>query len=332
MSGKTIPFRIRSHTAGFPARREGISISEQNRENVILFPKTIDYYQIELTRLLETERYGEAIGLLRFLSSVDSGDERTNEEWRALLEWLQTLEPAETGEAGRAASIAEEEEEDISEDVLRKRHFAERSRTDAEYAGKLLDMLDREPSLAKQALALEQLSMLEDEGVARALRAWLAKTPLPSMIQFKVLQILKQRGEEGSVSFPRMGEEVTVDIQDTPASFDEFPDVLGEVLDRIVRASEIKQPTLAYFARQTWHEFLAAVYGTSFYRQLAAMEPEHVDAWAAAFQLFLERATFGTASEDEALEQYGITEELRFVWQRASERLEEFMKKEFPGR
>ena len=54
----------------------------------MLLPKTIDFYQIEITRMLETERYEEAIALLRFLAKCDSGDIRTNEEWLALLAWL----------------------------------------------------------------------------------------------------------------------------------------------------------------------------------------------------------------------------------------------------
>lgn len=58
--------------------------------NVILLPRTIDYYQMRLTRLLETDRFAEAAELLRFLLQCRTDDERTVEEWRMLLEWMES--------------------------------------------------------------------------------------------------------------------------------------------------------------------------------------------------------------------------------------------------
>ena len=103
---------------------------EPSRNNVILFPKTHDYYQIELTRMLESERYGEAIALLQFLLTCDGEDARIREEGDALLQWLVSAFPeAERdareldipeGLAGWTKSTAEEESEETEQDILRR--------------------------------------------------------------------------------------------------------------------------------------------------------------------------------------------------------------------
>ena len=40
---------------------------EDDARNVYLFPNMLDHYQIQLTRMLEAEQFGEAKRLIRFL-------------------------------------------------------------------------------------------------------------------------------------------------------------------------------------------------------------------------------------------------------------------------
>ena len=66
--------------------------SEEHRtrsSNIFLLPNTIDYYQFQITELLERERYGEAKELLKFLLDCRTSETETMEEWRALLDWLE---------------------------------------------------------------------------------------------------------------------------------------------------------------------------------------------------------------------------------------------------
>ncbi|GJM79232.1 hypothetical protein HMSSN139_17280 [Paenibacillus sp. HMSSN-139] len=75
-----------------------------------MFPKTLDYYQIELTRMLETERYGEAVELLQFLLQCQGEDPRHYEEWQALLDWLLGAFPALKNGMPDPQGFEEEEE------------------------------------------------------------------------------------------------------------------------------------------------------------------------------------------------------------------------------
>lgn len=296
------------------------AITEKLRHNVVLFPKTIDYYQIELTRMLETERYREAIELLRFLVECDSGDPRTNEEWQALLDWLRTMQP----------DLYIEEEEEVSEEELRRRQLTDKEKKDANYVRELLQILEDGTNLAKQALALEQLSCLEDPSINEALKKWLISVPLPPTLQFKVLQVLRRRGEDSTVTLDKLGEPVKFDIQATPSSFDDFPQEAYSIVDRFLSFSETKHPVLAYFAEETWQEFLSYLYGTSVYEELLSLTEDQTDAWACAFHLVLEETMLGTVDEENAYELYGITEELKFSLSRASMLFKRFVRDVFP--
>ena len=156
----------------------------KSRGELILFPKTIDYYQIELTKLLEKEAYGEAIRTLEFLVECRTDDGRANEEWSTLLEWLRSEFP----DAARAAGGDPDEDEpgDVAEsDLLRGRVAAKASR-DKQYAKRLVESLSRGAPEA-QLHALEQLGHLEDESVAGALLKKLAEPQLHPFVAFKLL-------------------------------------------------------------------------------------------------------------------------------------------------
>lgn len=302
-------------------------MSGKTNDNVILFPKTVDFYQFELTRMLETERYGEAIELLRFLLACQSPDERVQEEWHALLQWLQTMFPESE------KSLREEQDEDdwTEQDMLRE-HLAVKAREDSGYTDKLLDMLQDSYSMENQLLALGQLAFVDDSRINGKLAAWLAAEEQHPMLQYKTMQTLKLRGMSGMLQFKKNGETILVDVDDTPSDFDQFPPHINEILERIQENSQTNNPALAYFAEETWNEFLAFVYGTSTYRQMLLMDTESIDAWAAALHLVLLEQVFESGDREEIFELYGVTNELVFQWEQAYRIMQQFAAATFTGR
>ncbi|WP_010270924.1 hypothetical protein [Paenibacillus senegalensis] len=296
------------------------------KDNVILFPKTIDYYQIEITRMLEGERYKEAIELLEFLVQCNSGDSRTDEEWESLLGWLKSMQ----GEWMKG-SLEEEADYSENEEDMREKALAAKSRDDQHYAENLLAILQEGASIAKQTLALEQLAYLDHPKINQVLKQWLPEAALPPMLQFKCLQILKRRGEEGVVELNKLGEPVHLMIQDTPSSIEDFPAQIKQIVERLLSISEVNDPNLSYFATETWQEFLAYIYGTPIYDELLVLETEEADAWACAFHILLEETMFGSSDEQEKTDKYGITEQLKFTLLKALQTFREFKANVFPG-
>ncbi|CAG7647953.1 hypothetical protein ACFQI7_20815 [Paenibacillus allorhizosphaerae] len=301
-------------------------MTEQPTDNVILFPKTVEYYQFELTRLLETERYGEAIGTLRFLLACQTGDNRAREEWQSLLDWLQLMFP------DLSMAELEEPEEDTDEAELLKRHLHMKAEQSPDYANKLLESLFQQKSADKQMLALDQLAFIEHPGINDALIRFLTETPLPPFIQFRTLQTLKKRGAEGPVTLTKNGEAARIDIEETPVDFDQFPSQIQEIISRVREISETQHPALAYFAEETWNEFLAFIFGTSSYRQMLRQDAACVDVWACALHLTLLERVFDGGDKEELFELYGITSELAFQWEQAYRIMQQFAQAVFPGK
>jgi len=131
-----------------------MNIADPSKDNVVLLPKTVDYYQMELTRMLETERYGQAMELLRFLLRCQTDDERSRDEWGSLLDWLSTMFP---DHADGTRPDAGEWEEEETENDLRRNHVLQKAAADRAYADKLLEALRQPVSPEKQFMALEQL-------------------------------------------------------------------------------------------------------------------------------------------------------------------------------
>ncbi|MCS7458762.1 hypothetical protein N0M98_01305 [Paenibacillus doosanensis] len=302
-------------------------MTDKLSDNVILFPKTVEFYQFELTRMLETERYGEAIQLLRFLLACQSREERVREEWQALLQWLQTMFP----DSALPAEAGEDEPELTEADLFRER-MAEREREDSGYALRLLERLTSADSVDNQLLALDQLAYLEHPDINGRLSRWLSSEELHPLIQYKTLQTLKLRGMTGTVRLAKNGEIVLADVEETPADFDQFPSHINEIRDRIQEMSHTNHPALAYFAQETWNEFLAYVYGTAQYRQLLRMERDSVDAWAAALHLVLLERLFDSGDKDEIFELYGVTNDLVFQWEQAYRVMQQFAAAVFSGK
>jgi hypothetical protein len=286
-------------------------LTEKPNDNVILFPKTVEYYQYELTRMLETERYGEAIQLLSFLLTCHHQDARIEEEWQALLQWLQTMFPEEV------FAFGEEGEEDLTETELLRQHLSVKVKADSGYAEKLLSMLEEPKSLENQLLALDQLAFIEHPDINVKLGEWLSAKEQHPLIQYKGLQTLKLRGFTGPLQLEKHGEKIVVEVEDTPKSFDDFPAPINEIMERFQEMSQTNQPALFYFAQETWNEFLAFIYGTAQYQQMLRQERDCVDIWAAALHFVLLEKVFHGGAKDEIMELYGITNDLVFQWEQA---------------
>jgi len=298
-----------------------MNIADPSKDNVVLLPKTVDYYQMELTRMLETERYGQAMELLRFLLRCQTDDERSRDEWGSLLDWLSTMFP---DHADGTRPDAGEWEEEETENDLRRNHVLQKAAADRAYADKLLEALRQPVSPEKQFMALEQLVYVDHPGINEQLTRHLAQTDLHPFVQFKILQTLKRRGATGSLTFSRNGERLNLDVEDVPLEMDQYPANITGVMSRLQDRSEISHPELAYFAEELWKEFLAFIYGTSIYYQLVNLDSEQVDSWAAALHTVLLEIMMGQADQEEVKDIYGITDRLLMVYSQAYRVLKNF--------
>ncbi|MFC0212642.1 hypothetical protein ACFFK0_09210 [Paenibacillus chartarius] len=308
---------------------------EPTSNNVILLPATIAHYERELTKYLEAERYEEAVRLLQFLSSCEGGGPAKEEEWLALLSWLQTMFP-ETGFAGAESSGTDSAEDAEDEEQFVRQYVANRSGGDRSYGLQLIELLRASASPERQLMALEQLTFTDTEEGDAVILDWLAETEAHPMVQFKALQTLKKRGVKGAARFPKLGAVHSVDIEETPGSLDEFPEPVRDIISRVEEISDIGLPDFPYFARQTWLEFLAYSYGTELYKTIVRADKEGaVDAWAAALHRLLLETVFGEADTAELAELYGITAVLQTHWDEAYKELKRFsriMLPVLPGR
>ncbi|MBP1938292.1 hypothetical protein J2Z20_003212 [Paenibacillus sediminis] len=266
-----------------------------------------------MTRMLETERYGEAISLLELLLKFQGQDERHYEEWAALRDWLKTSFPQEEGHA----SNREEDEDDWSEQELTRRHVQSKLAQDGEYADKLLRAVMEEPFSDQALLALEQLAYIDQPEVDDALIKWLDNRSVHPLIQFRILQTLKRRGMNGVVTFFRGQEQVEVEVESVPLEPGEFPMGIVRILERVADQTEIHEPALFYFAQEMWMQFVMASYGTANYRSMLSEEDYMIDIWAAALHQTVSESVSGDIQSEEIRSLYGITDSLRFQFEHA---------------
>ncbi|MBN2984879.1 MULTISPECIES: hypothetical protein [Cohnella] len=294
-------------------------MTDSHKDNLVLFPKTLDYYQIQLTRMLETERYGDAKALLEFLLQCGGEAEKHHVEWQALLGWLEAAFP-EAGE-GRLPDGLDGFEE--AEDDLRRR-LNERAEADADYVPRLLRTLIETDDPEQQMLMLGQLSHLDHPDVEPSLLRFLESDERYPSVQFKALQLLRKSGLTGPVRIGRDGEWLTVEVETTPLSYEEFPASVQRVLERVRMAAEVSDPTLSYFAEEMWKECVQVAYGTSAYARMASDDDTSCDLWAAALHQFLIEKLHGRQNDEDIREQYGITDELRFQYEQSLRWMRQF--------
>ncbi|WP_054956407.1 hypothetical protein [Paenibacillus dakarensis] len=273
--------------------------------------------------MLENERYGEAIELLRFLLQCQGQNERNYEEWQALLEWLEAAFPSYSSQDVNDMKLEEESDEDETE--ITRRMVQDKLSQDAGYADKLLDTVMNGPLTEQTVLALEQLAYLDHPEVDEALKGWLQEQTLHPLLQFRVLQTLRRRGMSGPVTVPRGAEIVEVEIDQVPLNHADFPDAVLQILDRVGEKTEIHEPTLFYFAQELWTQFIMAIYGTTDYLSILDEEDSTLDIWAAALHDIVSESLKGIRDEEQIRSYYGITDTMRFRYEQAFRSLKQFV-------
>mgnify|MGYP006952609505 FL=1 len=301
-----------------------ITIVDKPKDNVILLPRTIDFYQNELTRMLETERYQQAIELLRFLRQCDSGELRTDEEWQSLLDWLENMN-ADIELTHLEVKQEEDEEEELTETDLFRQHLKSKTESNRDYVTSLLDTLQNSPYLEKQLLALGQLTYIEHPDITESLKQWLEKSMLFPLIQFKVLQALKRREFKGIVMIIKLGEVLELEVEQIPLSVDQYPIKVKWILSRLLQVCEVNDPSLGLIAEQTWEQFIEYIYGTLPYTKLLEFEETQLNVWAAALHGVIAESMTDMSKETEVRELYGISSDFKLQLKQAYLMIENFM-------
>jgi len=291
-------------------------------------PSAIDYHQIELTHMLESERYDDAINLLRFLVCCDSGDKRTEEDWISLLEWLESMrsELNEIGENIQGAAAAEmvsrfdgelemggTEETEDTESVLLHKLMQTKLAVNPEYGSQLLRALRPGVAIDKQILALTQLAYIEEPEITNQLIHWVETAKIIPWVQFKALQTLKIRGFKGRVQLNKQGKSTFIEVDQVPLELTQYPGNIVAVLARLQQVVSVSEPSLGTFAEQIWEQFLGFIYGTSAYEHLKkSSKSTDRDVWAAALHCVLVELISGNADLHKIQQLYGISPELKF--------------------
>ncbi|MFB5763378.1 hypothetical protein [Paenibacillus medicaginis] len=271
--------------------------------------------------MLENERYGEAMQLLQFLLQCQGQEQKHYDEWSALLQWLEAAFPQYMNQTPDAA---EPDDEDISEDEMARRHLRSKLEEDAGYGDKLLHMAMNEPLSEQTMLALEQLSYLDQPEIDEALIRWLKEAKLPPLLQFRVVQTLRKRGHEGTLTFSRGDMKAEIEVESVPLQPNEFPEPIIRILERVADQTEVHEPTLFYFAQELWSQFVMAVYGTGDYRSMLTDDDSLLDIWAAALHQAVSETLSGGNGEEEVRAMYGITDTMRFRYEQAYRSVKQF--------
>ncbi|MGQ8874855.1 hypothetical protein [Paenibacillus sp. TSA_86.1] len=273
--------------------------------------------------MLENERYGEAMDLLRFLMQCQGQDERHYDEWRALLEWLQAAFPQY--EEMEMPITRKEEEEDVSEEMMARQHAKLKLAQDDGYADKLLRTVMEGPLTEQTTLALEQLAFLDVPKVDEELIQWLQTKTLHPLLQFRVLQTLRRRGGQEIVRFTRGEEDVEIEIADVPLKPEEFPLQIVQILERVADQTEVHEPTLFYFAQELWIQYVMAVYGTRDYQSMLEPNDAMTDIWAAALHMTVADSLGGSHDEENTRSMYAVTGAMRFRLEQAYRSMKQFV-------
>lgn len=285
-----------------------------------MFPSMLDHYQVQLTRMLEAEQYGEAKALLRFLLQCQGEDARHYEEWNSLLTWLDMAFPEDgIGENG-SAFIMDKRDEEEDEAIIREQLLNPPDQDEA-YVNQVLYIMQHHPMIDQQILALERAAYIKSADVELSIKQWLQTEQVHPVVQFKALQCLRKRGATGTLTLERLGESVELDLEATPLSMDDFPSQVNCIVERTEQVAEINDPTLPHFARELWKESLQFLYGTAAYHWMLREDEDTVDYFAAALHLTLLLTVYGSANDDDIRDTYGITEGLRFRYEQACKAL-----------
>lgn len=291
--------------------------------NLVLFPKTLDLYQLELTRMLETDRYAEAAELLQFLLRCEVQDARQYEEWQALLNWLKEAFPNSLQPEGRGQQAVPGGDEEDETDFARSRALAKFAE-DSGYALRLLDTVTEKPLSEHTFLALEQLVFLDSPEIDKRLTQWLEQTTHHPILEFRVLQTLRKRGALGQVVLKRNMEQIRIDIETIPLTPEDFPPAVLGVVERVAQESQVHNPALFYFAQEFWFQFIMGAYGTADYESILSEEDASLDIWAAALHQTVSESLQGDDDTEEIRDSYGITDSMRLRYEQAHRAMRSF--------
>lgn len=301
----------------------GVGTIPQQHDNVILFPKTIDYYRQQVTSLLESEQYGETVKLLNKLIEAKMGDLHVRREWSDLLSYLHMMFPD---------GQPPEDEDEVTEEQLLQTHVSAKYKDNDESIERLLHIFAQPDQLERQIVVLDQLRYLRHPKVGRVIRRWLEEEHLPASIQFKGLQLLKQIGDTGFMALSKDNDLYIVAIEDTPLSSDEWPQAILAVIERLQTGSHQSQPELANFAEQIWRDFVTYAYGTALYTALIQLDaPGQIDTWAASLHYEVAQLLQGDVNPSDIFEIYGITEDMGQLFTEATIILHRFMQNGWQG-
>lgn len=260
--------------------------------------------------------------LLQFLLQCRNDDQQTTDEWNALLQWLRS-----TFTSYRELDVPPDTDldEEVTEEDLHKQRFYTKMSEDPNYVKKLLEIILSEPRMDKKMVALEQLVIADHPQINDTLVRWLEQVDLHPLVQFKVLRTLRERQCAATVSIQRCGEQVEIDIADTPLQLEQYPSGVQRVIHRIKDVSEVHHPNLTYFVEHTWQEFLAYIYGTSLYAPLKQMSEDDVDIWAAALHQAVVETMTGTNDDETIIASYKLNTEQRKQVEHVYERVKSFI-------
>lgn len=295
-----------------------------------MFPSMLDHYQVQLTRMLEAEQYGEAKELLRFLLQCQGEDERHYEEWDSLLTWLDMAFPEDGSSRDDTGFIMANVDKDENEALMREQILNPPDQDEA-YVNQVLYIMQHHPMIDQQMLALERAAYIQAADINDTIIEWLMTQQVHPVVQFKALQCLRKRGASGTVTIERLGEIVELEMDATPLSMDDFPEPVNRILNRTEQVAEVDDPTLPHFARELWKESLQFLYGTAAYHWMLREDEDTVDCFAAALHLTLLLTVYGSANDDDIRDTYGITEGLRFRYEQACRALRQVALLQQPG-
>lgn len=224
---------------------------------------------------------------------------------------------------GQNSLDADDADPDESESDVLERLVAARLREDEHYGRKLMDLIRSNPPADKLLLALEQLAHLKDPELDEPLLEWLETGCRHPYVQFKAMQALRRRGYDGPINTRRRGERILVEASDVPLSMDDYPRLIQEVLRSAESACEAQSPGTVGFLEELWSEFLASVFGTSVYHQLAGMDEEDAVVWAAALHSTAGEMIGSAPDVGELADTYGLRMEDLAAWERCCQLLKQ---------
>ncbi|MCR8644192.1 hypothetical protein NV379_16175 [Paenibacillus sp. N1-5-1-14] len=306
-------------------------------DNVVMLPQTVKYYEDQLASYFKVERYEQAAGLLAHLLQFSNVDPAKRDEWEMLLVWLQTMfpevmfAPLDSSNLERNGEFEEMEEDEPSEEELRRQAIDTRVQQEQGYIDNLLQVFKEESySPQEQLIALEKLAFVHHSDAPNILMHWLTAEVRHPLLQFRALQALKIWELQGEIRVPKLGGDVHLRIEDTPLGSEEMPASIRDIFQQLRVSSEEKYPDLAQFSTQIEREFAAFAYGTELYEEMAQVSADRTQLWASALQDVLQELIFKMPVVSMDIYDQGLHEQDEKEWERIRSLLGQFFTEQFP--